>query len=191
MGTVDTGIDPGADKDFVSVAYITRTHGLKGDVKVGPLSSDPERLYSLSNIFIIQKNGERQEGVIQKVRAIKGGFAVSLADITTVTDAQRIVGSYIAEPENEVPVLGKDTWYHYEIIGIEVFTTDGMCLGKIEDILTTGSNDVYIVRDNEREYLIPAIRDVIKEVDTKRRRMVIALVDGLKKPEISNIGYQF
>ena len=54
-----------------------------------------------------------------------------------------------------------------------------MCLGKIEDILTTGSNDVYIVRDNEREYLIPAIRDVIKEVDTERRRMVIALVDGL------------
>ena len=179
MGTVDTGIDPGADKDFVSVAYITRTHGLKGDVKVVPLSSDPERLYSLSNIFIIQKNGERQEGVIQKVRAIKGGFAVSLADITTVTDAQRIVGSYIAVPENEVPVLDKETWYHYEIIGIEVYTTDGMCLGKIEDIISTGSNDVYVVRDKDREYLIPAIRDVIKDVDTKGRRMVIALMDGL------------
>ena len=54
-----------------------------------------------------------------------------------------------------------------------------MCLGKIEDIISTGSNDVYIVRDKDREYLIPAIRDVIKDVDTKGRRMVIALIDGL------------
>ena len=179
MGTVDTGIDPGTNKDFVSVAYIASTHGLKGDVKVIQLSNDPERIYSLSNIVIIQRNGEKRESIINKVRAIKGGFAVSLANSTSVTDAQQVVGSYIAVPEIEVPVLGKDTWYHYDIIGIEVFTTDGLCLGKIEDIISTGSNDVYIIRDNEREYLIPAIRNVIKDVDTKGRRMVIALMDGL------------
>jgi len=152
---------------------------LKGDVKIKQLSDDPDRINSLNNVVIILKNGEKKESIINKVSIIKGGFAVSLAHIKSVTDAQQIVGGYIAVPENEVPALGKDTWYHYEIIGIEVFTTDGMCLGKIEDILTTGSNDVYIVRDNEREYLIPAIRDVIKEVDTKRRRMVITLIDGL------------
>ena len=179
MGTVNTGIDSGTDKDFVSVAYIASAHGLKGDVKVIQLSNDPERIYSLSNIFIIQKNGEKKESFIKRVRAVKGGFAVSLANITSVTDAQQLVGSYIAVPENEVPVLGKDTWYHYEIIGIEVFTTEGLCLGKIEDIISTGSNDVYVIRDNEREYLIPAIRDVIKGVDIKGRRMVIALMDGL------------
>lgn len=152
---------------------------MKGDVKVIQLSDDPDRINSLNNVVIILKNGEKKESIINKVSVIKGGFAVSLVHINSVTDAQQIVGGYIVVPENEVPALGKDTWYHYEIIGIEVFTTDGMCLGKIEDILSTGSNDVYIVRDNEREYLIPAIRDVIKEVDTKRRRMVIALVDGL------------
>lgn len=179
MGTVNTGIDPGADKEFVSVAYIASTHGLKGDVKVIQLSNDQERIYSLSNIVIIQRNGEKQESFIKKVRAVKGGFAVSLANIMTVTDAQQLVGSYIAVPENEVPVLGKDTWYHYDIIGIEVFTTDGQCLGKIEDIISTGSNDVYIIRGNDHEYLIPAIRNVIKDVDTKGRRMVIALMDGL------------
>lgn len=152
---------------------------MKGDVKVIQLSDDPDRIKSLNNVVIILKNGEKKESIINKVSLIKGGFAVSLAHIGSVADAQQIVGGYIAVPENEVPVLGKDTWYHYEIIGIEVFTTDGMCLGRIEDILSTGSNDVYIVRENEREYLIPAIRDVIKEVDIKRRRMVIALVDGL------------
>jgi len=152
---------------------------LKGDVKIKQLSDDPDRINSLNNVVIILKNGEKIESIINKVSVVKGGFAISLAHINSVTDAQQIVGGYIAVPENEVPALGKDTWYHYEIIGIEVFTTDGMCLGKIDDILSTGSNDVYIVRDNEREYLIPAIRDVIKEVDTERRRMVIALVDGL------------
>ncbi|MCC6543540.1 MAG: 16S rRNA processing protein RimM [Nitrospirae bacterium] len=179
MGTVNTGIDPGTDKDFVSVAYIVRPHGLKGEVKVVQLSNDPERIYSLRDIFIIRKNGEKRKSVIKKVRPVKSGFAVSLEDITTVTDAQQIVGSYIAVPQDDVPVLGKDSWYHFEIIGMEVFTTEGMYLGMVEDIISTGSNDVYILRDKDREYLIPAIRDVIKDVDVKGRRMVIALMDGL------------
>ncbi len=179
MCSGDTGIDHGTDKDFVAVAYIVRTHGLKGDVKVIQLSDDPDRIYSLSSIFIISKNGEKKESCINKVKAIKGGFAISLEFSTSLSEAQQIVGSYISVPVDEVPALGKDTWYQYEIIGIEVFTTDGTCLGKVGDILSTGSNDVYIVRDKEREYLIPAIRDVIKEVDIKGRRMVIALMDGL------------
>ncbi len=179
MGTFNIRIDPGTNKDFVAVAYITGTHGLKGDVKVIQLSNNRDRMYSLNNIVIIRKTGERQESFIKNIRAIKGGFAVSLACITSITEAEQLVGSYIAVPESEVPVLGKDTWYYHELIGIEVFTTEGMCLGRIEDILSTGSNDVYIVRDNEREYLIPAIRDVVKEVDTKGQRMVIALLDGL------------
>lgn len=175
----DTGIAPGTDKEFVAVACIIRIHGLKGDVKVIQLSDDPDRIYSLNNIVIVSKNGEIKESCVKKVRAVKGGFAVSLSDVASASDAQQLVGSYLAVPEDEVPELGKDAWYHYEIIGIEVFTTDGMSLGKIEGIISTGSNDVYVVKGNEREYLIPAIRDVIKEVDVKGRRMVIAVMDGL------------
>lgn len=163
----------------MAVACIVRPHGLKGEVKVIQLSDDPYRIFSLKDIFIVSKNGEVRQSCVRKVRPVRGGYAVTLANIKTASDAQKVVGCYISVPEDEVPVLGRDAWYHFEIIGIEVFTTDGACLGKIEEIISTGSNDVYVVRDEEHEYLIPAIRDVIKEVDTKRQRMVIAVMDGL------------
>ncbi|MCC7203209.1 MAG: 16S rRNA processing protein RimM [Nitrospirae bacterium] len=179
MRTGDTGIAPGTDSDFVAVAFIARIHGLRGDVKVVQLSDDPDRIYSLNKVYIVSKNGETKESCIKNIKAIKGGFVVSLSTVLSASDAQHIVGSYISVPQDEVPEPGKDRWYHYEIIGIEVFTTGGVRLGKVEEIITTGSNDVYIVRNNDREYLIPAIRDVIKDVDTKKRRMVIAVMDGL------------
>ncbi len=179
MRTGDTGIGYTPDKDFVAVGYIVRTHGLKGDVKVIQFSDNPDRFATLKKIFIITKDGQIKESGIKKVRAINGGFVVSLASYTTASDAELIVGSYIAVPEKEVPGLAKGTYYHYEIIGMDVFLEDGRCIGKIEDILSTGSNDVYIVRDDEQEYLIPAIRDVVKEVDTKARRMVIAPIEGM------------
>ncbi len=179
MRTGDTGIDSKPDRNYVAIGYIVRTHGIKGDVKVSQLSDNPDRFADLKEIFIITKDGARQESCIKKVMPVKGGLIISLASCTTVSDAEGLVGSYIAVPEDEVPGLGKDTYYHYEIIGMDVFTTDGRCLGKIEDIISTGSNDVYLVKDDNHEYLIPAIRDVVKDVDIKGKRMVILPMEGL------------
>ncbi|MEK6583762.1 MAG: ribosome maturation factor RimM [Nitrospirota bacterium] len=179
MRTGDTGIDSKPDRNYVAIGYIVKTYGLKGDVKISRLSDNPDRFANLKEIFIITKDGARQESCINKVMWVKGGLIISLASYTTVSDAEGLVGSYIAVPENEVPSLGKDTYYHYEIIGMDVFTTDGRCLGKIDDIISTGSNDVYVVKDDNHEYLIPAIRDVVKDVNIKCNRMVILPMEGL------------
>jgi 16S rRNA processing protein RimM len=104
---------------------------------------------------------------------------VSFTSFSTVSEAEEIVGGYISVPLSELPGLGKDIYYNFEIIGMDVYTGEGRYLGKVTEILSTGSNDVYIVKDNKQEHLIPAIRDVVKEVDTKRKRMVISLIEGL------------
>jgi len=82
-------------------------------------------------------------------------------------------------PEEESPPLPEDVYYYYQIIGLKVFTVDGVYIGGVSDIIETGSNDVYVVRDEEKEYLIPAIRDVIKDIDIGNRRIIISPEAGL------------
>lgn len=182
--------DPGIDQvagsreqaaggDFVSIGYIVKTCGIKGDVKVVPLTDIPDRYTTLKKVCIHTTSGEKREYCIRDVREVKGGLRLSFTPAISVSEAEEIVGGYIIAPEGDVPGLGKDCYYHFEIIGMEVSTEDGRYLGKIADILSTGGNDVYIVRDRDQEYLIPAIHDVVKEVDTKAKRMVITLIEGL------------
>lgn len=171
--------DPGIGKDFVAIGYIVKTHGIKGDVKVIPLTDIPGRYTNLNNVYIYTRSGEKREYCIKSVREIRGGLIVSFTPSMSISGAEEVVGGYITVPETEVPGLGRDCYYHFEIIDMEVYTEDGRCLGKIVDILSTGSNDVYVVKDKDRDYLIPAIHDVIKEVDVKGKRMVISLIEGL------------
>lgn len=150
-----------------------KTHGIKGEVKVTSLTDIPGRYIHLEKVYIHTRSGKRIERSIKNVREIKGGFIVAFISIMLVAEAEELVGGYITVPACEVPELGKDTYYHFEIIDMDVYTDEGRHLGRIEDIFSTGSNDVYIVKDNEKEYLIPAIHDVIKEVDKQGKRMVI------------------
>lgn len=174
----DTGIGHGGKDNFVAVGYIVRPHGIKGDIKIMPLSDNPLRYSTLKKVYIFTKSGKK-ECVVNKVKKTKGGLIVGFAPPLTVSEAEESAGGHIMVSADEVPGLGKGRYYHFEIIDMEVYTTDGGYLGRISDILSTGSNDVYIVKGNDREYLIPAIYDVIKEVDTTAKRMVIELIDGL------------
>ncbi|MDD5434256.1 MAG: ribosome maturation factor RimM, partial [Nitrospira sp.] len=79
----------------------------------------------------------------------------------------------------ELPVLEKNRYYEFEIVGMDVFSEDGKYIGRIEEIFSTGSNDVYVVKDGETEYLIPAVHYVVKSVDVAGKRMIISMIEGL------------
>lgn len=180
MRVRDSGIDPAGDSGFVSIGYIAKIFGIKGDVKVIPLTDVPDRYTNLRKVTIQKRSGERKEYSLKGVSAIRGGLRISFTPAITVSEAEEIVGGYITVPEKEVPGLAKDCYYHFEIMDMEVYTGDGRYLGRIAEILSTGSNDVYVVRDqNNKEYMIPAIHDVVKEVDTKAKRMIISVMEGL------------
>ena len=129
--------------------------------------------------MIQTRSGERKEYSLKGVSAVRGGLRISFTPAISVSEAEEIVGGYITVPEKEVPQLAKDCYYHFEIMDMEVYTGEGRYLGRIVDILSTGSNDVYVVRDQNKEYMIPAIQDVVKEVDTKAKRMIISVMEGL------------
>ncbi|MBI5379769.1 MAG: 16S rRNA processing protein RimM, partial [Nitrospirae bacterium] len=101
------------------------------------------------------------------------------AGCETSEAARSLVGGVIQIPDSEIPPLPEGQFYHFELLGLKVYTVEGAYLGEVTEIFPTGSNDVYVVRDGPRETLIPAIRNVIRVIDLRGKRMVIHPLPGL------------
>ncbi len=179
MRTGNSGINHQEDEDLVSIGYITKTHGIRGDIKVIPLTDIPGRYNNLERVFVFPKKGEKRTFYINKVMNVKGGIVLSFTPSVTMSEGEELVGGYIKVPAVESPVLGENSYYEFEIVGMEVFLEDGKYIGRIEEIFSTGSNDVYVVKDGDKEYMIPAVNHVVKSVDVAGKRMTISLIEGL------------
>ena len=117
-----------------------------------------------------------------KIKSLKkfGRYAlVSFYGINDPETALKYRGAILSADKSLLPALQEEEYFYEQIIGLTVYTTDGNILGKITDIFETGSNDVYVVKGSDKEYLIPAIRDVIKEINLGEDRITIQTVEGL------------
>ena len=163
-----------ADSEFVSVGRILAPWGTKGDLKVEIMTDFPERFSPGQKIYV-----DKQLLTIEKSRPHKENLIIKLATIDSREAAERLRGRLLEVPYSEVRPLSEGEYYRFELMDLEVLTTEGESLGRIADILVTGSNDVLVVRRNGEEILIPAIEDVIKSIDIDKGRVVIELVSGL------------
>lgn len=159
----------------VAVGRINATWGLRGHVKVTPLTSNPQRIQPGAVLLV---RGEPRE--VLDVRYPKGFPCVVFEGYEDATAANALRGTLIEIEEAELPDLGQGEYYVHDLVGLEVVGTQGERLGRLAEVLRTGANDVYIVRrKGERDLLIPAIGDVIAEVDLEGGRMVVELLPGL------------
>lgn len=167
----------------VSLGRIVKVRGVQGEVKVVPFAeASLPRYQALRRVFIQLPAAAGGEVVVREVaeaRRIKGAILIRFAGCETLEAARPLVGGVIQIPESEVPPLPEGQFYHYELLGLKVYTVEGAYLGEVTEIFPTGSNDVYVVRDGPRETLIPAIRDVIRVIDLRGKRMVIHPLPGL------------
>ena len=166
-------------KEFVVIGKVVSTQGNKGEVNVMPLTDLIDRFKNLDNVFLRNKNSQAILNV-EKVRVRKDRVILKLKDIENIKEAKMIVGSFLEVERKNAVKLSKDAYFIFEIIGLEVYTENNIFLGKIENVINTGSNDVYIVKRKDKEELfIPAILDVVKDIDLEKKRITIHLVDGL------------
>ncbi len=119
--------------------------------------------------------------IVSAVRTHKKALLVALDGIDTRNQAEALRGKLFEVPESDLPHLDEDQYFRFDIVGIEVVDESGTSLGKVQEVLETGANDVYIVRDDESELLIPAIDSVVREIDTGARRMVVDVIPGLER----------
>lgn len=165
--------------EYIEIGQIVNTNGLKGVVKVNPFTDDISKFEELKYVYI-QLKSELKKVKIEQVRYNKNQVLLKLEGIDSIEEAEKYRNFYLKTEKESQEDLGEDTYYIVDLIGLDVYTDKNEYLGKIEDVFPTGSNDVYVVKDNlGKQILIPAISDVVKEVDLKNKKMIINLIPGL------------
>ena len=167
------------NKEFIIIGKVVSTQGNKGEVNVLPLTDSIDRFKNLDNVFLRSKKSQTILNV-EKIRKRKDTVILKLKDIENIEEAKMIVGSFLEVERKNAVKLPKETYFIFEIIGLEVYDENNIFLGKVENVISTGSNDVYIVKGkNKKELFIPAISEVVKNVNLEKKRITINMVDGL------------
>jgi 16S rRNA processing protein RimM len=129
---------------------------------------------------MIRDSRNRETSVeINWVKSHTGTPLISFKGVTDRNQAQALIGGELFIPETELPELDEDTYYWFELIGLEVYTSQEEYLGRITSIFPTGSNDVYVVEDRQNEVLVPALESVVIDIDLENKRMRVDLPEGL------------
>jgi len=162
--------------DWVLIGVIAGAHGVKGEMKVNLETDFPDRFKRLRTVYVGKDHVPMR---LESARRLGDRVAIRLADCTDRDAAQALHGTLLFSPRREMMPLPARTYYRDQIVGLRVVTTAGDVLGTITEILVTGSNDVYVARDEQREILIPALKEIVREVDVNGGRMVIEPMDGL------------
>jgi 16S rRNA processing protein RimM len=176
-----TDQDLTAPEQPVTVGRVLAPHGIRGELKVQPLTDFPERFDAGSRLWL---NG--QQWVVERGRwAGRGGVILKLRGLDTRNDAETLRDAELTVPE-ATELKEEGVYYLHDIIGLPVFDAAGEALGKLEEVFNTGSTDVYIVRGDRGELLLPALEDVVTNVDAAGGRIVVDVPEGLEWVKRSN-----
>jgi len=164
---------------LITIGKAVKPFGVKGEIKIEPLTDFPERFKGLSRVYLVSPAGKEAACEVRSVRYAGNVPFLLLGGYDSPEKAKALNGWLIKVPEEEAMPLPEGSYYWFELIGMEVVSESGESLGKIVDVFETGSNDVYVMKQGRKETYIPATKEVIKQVDRKAKRMVIHLMDGL------------
>ena len=164
---------------YLEIGQIVNTFGIKGMVKIKPFTDDINRFDRLKKVYISNKNGKK-EYQIQEVKYHKNMVLMKLEGVDTPEQADLLRQSYLLVDRADEEPLEEGVYYIVDLLGLEVYTDDNKLLGKVDDIFNTGSNDIYVVKDEMgKQILLPGIPEVLKNVDLEKGRITVHLIPGL------------
>ncbi|HHX68168.1 MAG: ribosome maturation factor RimM [Miniphocaeibacter sp.] len=162
--------------EFVKVGYITNTHGIKGDLKVYPLTDNPNRFEDDIDFYL---DDEKIKVRIIKSRLYRGLVYIKLEGFNNINEVLKFKGKYIYIKEEDRMELPEDTYYISDLIGMEIIN-DSKVVGYIKDVLINSKNDIYLCESkNKKEFMIPAVKEFVKEIDLKNKKVYVELIEGM------------
>ena len=163
---------------LVPLGEIVTTHGLDGWLKLNPFNPETTALFSVGKIYL-EKDGIRSEHELESGKPHKGQLLVKFRGVNGIAEAEKWIGSVVCIAEDALPVLGSGEYYHYQVIGLEVFDLQGERIGVVTRTWSTAAGELYIVQGANKEYLVPAVKEIIERVDFAAGKMIINPPEGL------------
>ena len=164
---------------MVTIGKIERPFGVKGEVKVRSLSDVPGRFESLGAVQVMDVEGQRVNRTVAQVRRAGSTYIMQFQGINTPEEAGTLRGALIQAPHREVDSSRDGMWYQCDLIGMAVVDEAGHALGLVDTIWDLPGHQVLVVKQEDREVLIPAVKEFVKTVDLANKRMTVRTIEGM------------
>jgi len=167
--------------ELIVVGRVIKSQGLQGELKVEPLSDYSERFEKLTTVQLELKNGEVKPFETEKIR-ISGGIVIfKLKGVDDRNTADKLKGAYVSVPRSEVFPLNADSFYIFELEGMDVYDPDGKLTGRVAKVVQYPANGVLIVETETENIMIPTIKEFMRKIDVEGKRIVIEMPEGLPR----------
>jgi 16S rRNA processing protein RimM len=164
---------------LITIGKAVKPFGVKGEMKIEPLTDFPGRFNGLRRVYLVSPSGKEATCQVTAVRYAGKSIYLMFSGYDSPEKAKALNGWLIKVPQEEAAPLPEGAYYWFELIGMEVVSESGESLGTVSDIFETGSNDVYVLKRGRKEIYIPATKEIIKQVDRATRCITIHVMDGL------------
>lgn len=162
--------------DYTIVGQIINTHGIRGAVKVFPITSDPNRFKSLGSVYL----GEHKlQLTVSSVSVKEKVVLLTFKEFDNINAVSGFVKSYLYVTDEDRIVLPVDHYFIHDLIGCSILDEDNEVIGRITDVLQGFSNDVYVVEGRSGSFMIPAVKEFVKSVDILKREVIVRLIEGM------------
>lgn len=166
-------------EDTLRVGVITSTHGVHGEVKVFPTTDDANRFKKLKTV-ILDTGREQMTLSVESVKFFKNLVILKFKEFHDINEVEKYKGKDLLIRRDQAVKLGPDENFIVDLIGLKVVTDEGNEFGTMKDVLQTGANDVYVIEGMDgKEYLFPAIKQCILNVDLEQQEITVHIMDGL------------
>jgi 16S rRNA processing protein RimM len=167
------------ENNFLRVGVISSTHGIKGEVKVFPTTDDANRFKTLDQV-VLDTGKDFLTLEIEGVKFFKQMVILKFKGIDDINEIEKYRGKDLLVSRENAVKLEKDEYFIFDLIDSEVYTDEGNKLGTLIEIITTGANDVYVVKmENGKEVLLPSIKECILDIDVENKKITVHVMNGL------------
>ncbi|WFD08968.1 ribosome maturation factor RimM [Tepidibacter hydrothermalis] len=164
--------------EYFNIGQIVKVQGLKGEMRIYPLTDYKERFEEIKWVYISDDTKTKYE--IEKVRYKGNVVILKIKGIDSINDAEKLIKKYLKIPRENARELEEDEYFISDLIGIKAYTVDGEYVGVLDEVLQTGANDVYLIKNDEnKEILIPALKKFVPELSIEDKKMIIDPIEGM------------
>ena len=165
--------------EMINVGYVAGFHGLKGEMKIKTTTDFVQERFAVGSELILVTKDRELTVKVKSYREHKGVPLISFEGYATLNDVEQFKGASLKVTEDMLYELEDEEFYHFELIGSNVEIYDGKILGEITSIMETPANDIFIVKKDDKEILIPFIKSIVAEVDLENKKIKLFEVEGL------------